>query len=55
MKINTTKAKEKIIKEQIKLEKEKDADRYAVRQVRLWRKMHHLKDAYPAGVDDQNK
>jgi len=53
MKINT-KTKEKI-KKQIKLEREKDADRYAVRQVRLWRKLHHVKDAYPAGVDDQNK
>jgi len=53
IKINT-KTKEKI-KKQIKLEREKDADRYAVRQVRLWRKLHHVKDAYPAGVDDQNK
>lgn len=31
----------------IKLEKEKDADRYAIRKVRLWRQMHHPKDAYP--------
>jgi hypothetical protein len=33
--------------EQINLEGEKDADAYAVKQVRIWRKLHHPLDAYP--------
>ena len=30
-----------------KLEKEKDADAYAVKQVRSWRKLYAPKDVYP--------
>ena len=33
--------------EQIKIWGEKDADAYAVKQVRLWRKLYSPKDTYP--------
>lgn len=43
---------QKKILEKEKLRRDKYADRYAVKQLRLWRKLHQPKDAYPNSMSE---